>query len=81
MYSYDETTDFSDPMDPRWRAVPFSRSDFTARTGPFTDAAITAKVNLLAEEEPYSQLDEALEVYGKRDAIPSSKPIPRYRRI
>ncbi|KFA50055.1 hypothetical protein S40293_06829 [Stachybotrys chartarum IBT 40293] len=78
---YDETTDFSDPMDPRWRAVPFSRSDFTARTGPFTDAAITAKVNLLAEEEPYSQLDDALEVYGKRDVITSSKPIPRYRRI
>ncbi|KAI9172636.1 Cupredoxin [Paramyrothecium foliicola] len=58
---YDETTDFSDPMDPRWRAVPFNRADFTARTGPFADSAITDKVQQLAQEEPYSQLDEALE--------------------
>ncbi|KAK7953039.1 hypothetical protein PG988_013733 [Apiospora saccharicola] len=32
---YDETTDFSDPMDPRWRARPFDRSDFRDRKGLF----------------------------------------------
>jgi hypothetical protein len=51
-------------MDARWRAVPFSRSDFVARTGPFSDGSVTAKVEQLAREEPYSQLDEALEALG-----------------
>jgi FtsP/CotA-like multicopper oxidase with cupredoxin domain len=89
-FGYSEETDFGDPMDERWRAKPYQRSDFNARTGPFSDAAITAKVNELAEEQPYSELaevEEALDDYWaaqgqrkKRD-VKTAGPIPRYRRF
>ncbi|KAK7999042.1 multicopper oxidase [Apiospora marii] len=55
---YDETTDFSDPMDPRWRARPFDRGDFEARKGIFGEEAIRDKVERLARLRPYSDLDE-----------------------
>lgn len=55
-FGYEETTDFVDPMDARWRAEPYSLSDYAARSGKFSDAAITAKVQKLALEQPYSQL-------------------------
>ncbi|KAK8045866.1 hypothetical protein PG996_013930 [Apiospora saccharicola] len=54
---YDETTDFSDPMDPRWRARPFDRSDFRDRNGIFGEEAIREKVGGLARQRPYSDLD------------------------
>ncbi|RYP72786.1 hypothetical protein DL771_003970 [Monosporascus sp. 5C6A] len=57
-FGYNETTDFSDPMDPRWRARPYNRVDFLARTGVFSDASITERVQELALQQPYSELDE-----------------------
>ncbi|KAF7540160.1 hypothetical protein G7054_g1613 [Neopestalotiopsis clavispora] len=91
-FGYNETTDFGDPMDPRWRAVDYSAADLSARGGVFTDDAIVDKVQRLALEQPYSELtqvEEALTEYWtangagnpnspvKRDA---GVPIPRYRR-
>ncbi|KAI9172810.1 Bilirubin oxidase [Paramyrothecium foliicola] len=61
---YDEKTDFADPMDPRWRAVRYHNGDFASRTGPFSDDAIVSKIDQLARQEPYSQLDEALAAVG-----------------
>ncbi|KAH7038392.1 phenol oxidase A [Microdochium trichocladiopsis] len=63
-FGYNETTDFSDPMDERWRAVPFARSDFVGRTGPFSPESITAKVEHLAEQQPYSELGDILAALG-----------------
>lgn len=86
---YNETTDFGDPMDPRWRARPYSRADFLARTGGFTDASITQAVQTLALQQPYSeveQVEQALDEYWathnqkKRDS-PTAGPVPRYRRF
>jgi bilirubin oxidase len=65
-FGYNETTNFFDPMDPRWRAVPYNRADFTARTGAFSSASITARVEELARQQPYSELEEvedALDAY------------------
>ncbi|KAH8655355.1 Cupredoxin [Xylariales sp. PMI_506] len=65
-FGYNETTDFTDPMDPRWRSQPYDRADFLARAGIFTDDAIVQKVQTLALEQPYSELDnveEALTAY------------------
>jgi len=86
---YSETTDFGDPMDPRWRARPYSQADYLARTGAFADAAITQAVQDLALQQPYSELSEvetALDGYWathqeKRQDSPAEGPIPRYRRI
>ncbi|KAH7313838.1 phenol oxidase A [Stachybotrys elegans] len=50
--------DFEDPLNPKWRARPYTLSDVTARTGPFSDEAITARIMELAREEPYNRLDE-----------------------
>ncbi|KAI0447314.1 Cupredoxin [Xylaria telfairii] len=56
-FGYNETTDFSDPEDDRWDAEPFVLADFRAGTGIFTPEAIQAKVELLARQQPYSELD------------------------
>ncbi len=58
-FGYSETTDFSDPMDARWRAQPFNQGDFAARGGIFTEDAIVQRVQQLALEQPYSELDQA----------------------
>lgn len=55
---YDATADFSDPMDPRWRAAPFGRGDAEARTGVFGEEAIRDKVERLARQRPYSDLEK-----------------------
>ncbi|EMR67876.1 putative bilirubin oxidase protein [Eutypa lata UCREL1] len=57
-FGYNETTDFSDPLDPRWRAQPFDRGDFQARAGNFTEDAIIQRVQEIALQQPYSELDE-----------------------
>jgi hypothetical protein len=75
---YDEVTDFSDPMDSRWRALPVNRADLTGRTGVFAEQSIRDRVLQLAREQPYSQLDEALEAFEHQKRGPA--PIPRYRR-
>ncbi|GAP83355.2 putative bilirubin oxidase [Rosellinia necatrix] len=56
-FGYDETTDFSDPEDDRWDAEPYVLADFRAGAGIFTSAAVKAKVELLARQQPYSELD------------------------
>ncbi|KAH8886059.1 Cupredoxin [Thozetella sp. PMI_491] len=81
---YNETTDYGDPMDQRWRARPYALSDFQARTGIFSDAAIAAKVQELALEQPYSELtqvEEALDRVAAGAAATQAGPIPRYRRF
>ncbi|KAI0401029.1 Cupredoxin [Xylaria palmicola] len=56
-FGYNETTDFSDPEDARWDAEPFVLADFRAGTGIFAPAAVKAKIEALAREQPYSELD------------------------
>ncbi|KAK6219064.1 hypothetical protein LQW54_002566 [Pestalotiopsis sp. IQ-011] len=93
-FGYNETTDFGDPMDPRWRAVDYSAADFSVRGGVFADDAITEKVQRLALEQPYSELEQvedALTQFWTENGAgnPNSPikikrqlgvPIPRYRR-
>ncbi|KAM0813349.1 putative Bilirubin oxidase [Seiridium cardinale] len=92
-FGYDETTDFGDPMDPRWRAQPYNRADFLASSDTFTDQAIVDKAQMLALEQPYSELnqvEEALTQYWLENGAgnPNSPvkrdfegPVPRYRRV
>jgi bilirubin oxidase len=63
---YTEVTDFFDPMDPRWRAVPFEATEYSAQTGAFSTQAITDRIEELANQQPYSEREEveqALEDY------------------
>jgi bilirubin oxidase len=93
-FGYNETTDFQDPMDARWRAQPYNHDDYLNRGGIFTDDAIIAKVDALARQQPYSEQDQveaALTEYWtlhgagnpnspvKRES--ESGPVPRYRRF
>ncbi|KAF2637509.1 hypothetical protein P280DRAFT_482944 [Massarina eburnea CBS 473.64] len=55
---YPETTHFIDPMEPRYRAVGFSESDFQSRSGPFTQKAITDKLNFFIGLNAYQKVDE-----------------------
>lgn len=52
---YTEETNFSDPEDPRWSARPFVQSDWTSKTGPFTQQAVTTRVQEIALQQPYSE--------------------------
>jgi bilirubin oxidase len=56
--------DFEDPMNPKWRAVSYARSDFTARSGSFSEDSITARIMEMAAEEPYNRIDEIREDLG-----------------
>ncbi|KAF2645789.1 phenol oxidase A [Massarina eburnea CBS 473.64] len=89
---YNETTDFSDPEDPRWSAKPFIQDNLRARSGPFTAKSINDRIQEIAREQPYSELAEveaALEAAWadgtaqKRGTEDYQKtgPIPRYRRF
>jgi FtsP/CotA-like multicopper oxidase with cupredoxin domain len=92
-FGYEEETDFSDPMDPRWRAIPYEYDDFKNRTGPFTEQAIATRIQEIAVQQPYSELEEVESALGdyyantkKRDIDRSerdglARPIPRYRRF
>ncbi|KAI1259278.1 Cupredoxin [Xylariaceae sp. FL1019] len=57
-FGYNETTDFSDPEDPRWAAEPYDLADFRASAGIFSPEAVTEKVQRLALEQPYSELPQ-----------------------
>ncbi|KAF2268917.1 Cupredoxin [Lojkania enalia] len=94
---YAEETDFGDPMDPRWRARSYNIADFVGRMGPFEEAAIIARVQELAEQQPYSeraQVEEALDKalggnvgskkkreFEEYKESADEGPIPRYRRF
>ncbi|RYP57141.1 hypothetical protein DL769_009661 [Monosporascus sp. CRB-8-3] len=93
-FGYNEITDYSDPLDPRWRARSYNRADFLARTGAFSDAAIIERVQELALQQPYSELDEveqSLDEFWEENGDSSRfyatrsttlvGPIPRYRRF
>nr|BCF79764.1 manganese(II)-oxidizing enzyme [Sarocladium strictum] len=82
-------TDFLDPMQEEWQAKPCDLADFKARTGPFSDDKIVARVEAMARANPYGDIQEveaALEEYwakkklSARDHEPVG-PIPRYRRF
>ena len=92
-FGYNETA-YIDPMEERWRAKPYQIADFRARTGVFSDEAITEKVQFMAGLDPYShvkEISEALDSYHSggspvvsRDAARKGQgpgPIPRYRRF
>lgn len=79
---------FLDPMEKKWRAKPYDRTDLNDRTGPFSDGAIAERVESMARANPYGDVDavdDALKDYWanknavKRDA--ESGAIPRYRRL
>ncbi|KAF1948831.1 hypothetical protein CC80DRAFT_529783 [Byssothecium circinans] len=57
-FGYPETTRFIDPMEPRYRAVSFSESDFQSHSGPFTEQAITEKLKFFIGLEAYQKVDE-----------------------
>lgn len=94
-FGYNETTDYQDPMDIRWRPQPYDTTDYGNRSGIFSDKEITEKVEKLALEQPYSQqteVEQALAQYwtdnGKdspnspRQSQPDARePVPRYRRL
>lgn len=88
-FGYNEKTDFSDPMDQRWRAVAYTKADYNNRAGPFTDAAITKKLTDLANQQPYSELaavEKALAAVapkkrGFEEMMGATGPVPRYRRF
>ncbi|KAH9902317.1 Cupredoxin [Xylariomycetidae sp. FL2044] len=60
-FGYNETTDFGDPEDPRWSARPYDRADFLAREGIFSPEGIEVKVQMLALQQPYSELEQVEE--------------------
>ncbi|OAL02734.1 hypothetical protein IQ06DRAFT_119700 [Phaeosphaeriaceae sp. SRC1lsM3a] len=92
---YNEQTDFSDPEDPRWSAVPFVQADWTSRSGPFTSQAVAARIREIAQQQPYSeqaQVEAALAAawadgsaqkrsVGEECGGQSSGPISRVRRF
>lgn len=86
-FGYDEVTDFGDPEDPRWSARPYVHTEFAQGTGPFSQQSVTARVQEIAREQPYSELAEveaALdEAWADGTAQKRSRagPIPRYRRF
>ncbi|KAF2031423.1 Cupredoxin [Setomelanomma holmii] len=92
---YNEQTDFSNPEDARWSAKPFVQTEWSAKTGPFTQQAVNTKVRELALQQPYSeqaQVEAALSAawadgsaqrrgVEKGLAVHNSGPISRVRRF
>lgn len=79
-WGYNDTSLFLDPMEPKFRAKPFGAGDFQARTGLFSDEAIEAAVKELADEDPYSRVDdvnEALDNYWKGQAAAAPGAVKR----
>jgi bilirubin oxidase len=73
---YTEVTDFFDPMDPRWRAVPFVADEYTTQTGAFSSQAISDRIEELALQEPYSEREEveqALEDYWSQNGAVTTR--------
>ena len=57
-FGYTETTHFIDPMEPRYRAVSFSESDYQARSGPFAQDAVSDKLDFFIGLNAYQKVDE-----------------------
>ena len=88
-------TAFLDPMEPLWRAKPYAMADLLARTGPFSNAAIDARIADMVAAMPYGDIpavEAALNAYWavngvgnpnspvKRDGQ-TTGPISRVRRL
>lgn len=56
-FGYNETS-FNDPMEERWRAVPYELADLRERTGPFTNEEIIERVQFMASFDPYTGAEE-----------------------
>jgi bilirubin oxidase len=84
-FGYNEVTDFGDPEDARWSARPYVHTDFENGSGPFSQQAVTKRVQEIAREQPYSELAEveaALdEAWADGTAQKRSRAVPRYRRF
>lgn len=75
-----ETELFINPMDPQYRAVNYDPKDLAARTGPFSQATINAKVDWFTNKGAYynhQQVEDTLKAYWatkhnkeKRDGAP-----------
>lgn len=52
---YTETTNFADPVDPRWSARSFVQADWTAKSGPFTAGSVSTRIQEIARQQPYSE--------------------------
>lgn len=65
-FGYNETTRFIDPMEERYRATGFSDTDYSGRTGPFSQDKITEKLNFFIGLDAYNKVNDvekALEAY------------------
>lgn len=92
---YTETTNFANPVDPRWSARPYVQSDWTAKSGPFTQQAVASRVQEIANQQPYSELPQVEAALAaawadgsaqKREAngvrsVQANGPISRIRRF
>jgi hypothetical protein len=62
----DEVQFFVDPLDPRFRDVPFNEVEFETNTGNFSEPAIQARVQAYAANRPYpdvARIDAELEAF------------------
>jgi bilirubin oxidase len=56
-YGYNATL-FVDPMEPLWQPREIQGSDFTAKSGAFSESAIIARLHEMAEYRPYQAADD-----------------------
>ncbi|KAF2466151.1 Cupredoxin [Lindgomyces ingoldianus] len=82
---YTDKTAFIDPMEPRYRAKPFVESEYQARTGVFSDAQISSKVDFFVGLDAYAHVEDAesaLNRYWKTYSGPTeASPVPKRRDI
>jgi hypothetical protein len=78
-FNYTETTKFTDPMEPRYRAKPIQNGEFvnvnTFGAGEFSLPTIQAKPDFFSNLDAYSQVEEvevALEAYWGRTTLATS---------
>lgn len=57
-FGYNETTRFIDPMEQRYRAVDFSDSDYSTRSGPFSDSKIKDKLRFFIDLDAYNKVED-----------------------
>ncbi|KJX94221.1 hypothetical protein TI39_contig4207g00004 [Zymoseptoria brevis] len=57
---YNETTRFLDPMDPKYRAIPFASSDYTNRVKDFDIKSIDAKCDVFTHMDAYAHVGDTV---------------------
>ncbi|ORY03222.1 oxidase cueO precursor [Clohesyomyces aquaticus] len=82
---YTDKTSFIDPMEPRYRAKPFSENEFKSRTGLFSDAQISAKVDWFVGLDAYAHVENAESALGKYWSTYTGSregtPVPKRREV